>query len=261
MFDMNWGGEGYADYQGYAKVTGQETTAQSLNGWETSVMQSWMMNQFTEQQNLLTKTIIPQLTQMATNPTGFGASALSAMKSQLQDTLGTQLSSQQQSLQQNFASQNLAGLGSGVEQATSAMLGSQAASSLASGNEQINIANAQAQMQQQQFGLQGLMGAESALGALPQSAGLLGQLGGQQFSQAYNMAQQGSLWQNILGGVAGAGLSALTGGLSNVFQGGSFLSGMGGALSGVSNNLGGNIGMGGTGGAPVLQGPSISATG
>ena len=231
---MNWGGEGYADYQGWMKSSSGEHHAANQTANEAQLLGSWMQTQFQEQQNLLNKVLIPQLTHMATNPQGFGAPALAAMRAQTIGTIGAQLSSQEKGLAQQFATANMAGLGSGVQMAETAGLQSQAAGQEASSLQQIAIANAQAQMQQQQFGLQGLAGAEQALGGVPQSAALAVQASGTSFNEQYKMAQQGGLMQNIIGGIAGAGLGFLTGGPAGAVMGG-----LSGAFGGAGGGGGG----------------------
>jgi len=214
------------------KVSEAEKAAQRQSAQESQYLQSMMKTQFKEQQDLLNKVLIPQLTQMATNPEGFGVKALAAMQSQLINTVGTQMASQEKSVQQQFATQNLAGLGSGVEEAIRANLAAGAAGTEAAGLQNIAIQNAQLQNQQREFGLSGLSSASSLLGQAPQSAGLGLQANQQNFEQSYKMAQQGSLWQNLLGGVIGAGLNFATGGVSGLLQGGSFLAGAGQAGGG-----------------------------
>jgi len=86
-----------------------------------------MQTQFLERQGLLNTVLIPRLTQMTMNPQGFGAQALAAMKSQTIGTIGSQLAAQQRGLQQQFATQNMTGLGSGVEAALGANLAQGAA--------------------------------------------------------------------------------------------------------------------------------------
>lgn len=213
---MNWGGPGYPEYQGYLKVSDAEKQAQAQSQQESQYLQSMMQTQFKEQQGLLNNVLIPQLTQMAQNPQGFGAQALAAMQSQMINTVGSQLSSQEKSLNNQFATQNMAGLGSGVNVALQAGLAQNAAGTEAGGLNQIAIQNAQLKNQQQQFGLQGLAGATSLLGAAPQSAGLGLQANQNNFGQSYQIAQQGNLWQNLLGGVLGAGLNFASGGMSNL---------------------------------------------
>lgn len=217
---LNWGGPGYPAYDGCMKVSGQEKAAEASTASEAQMLQGWMGTQFQEQQNLLNKVLIPQLTQMVTNPQGFGAQALAAMRSQTIGTIGTQLSSEEKNMAQQFATQNMAGLGSGVQMAETYGLQQQAAGQEATGLQNIAIANAQAQQQQRQFGLQGLANASQLLGQAPQSAGLAVQASGTQFNEAYKMAQQGGLMQNILGGLAGAGIGFLTGGPAGAALGG-----------------------------------------
>lgn len=230
--------------------SGQEETAWNQLGYETSIMNTWMVHQYSEMQNLLNKTIIPQLTQMATNPQGFGAQALSAMRSTLINQVGTQAASQTRQMQQNFASQNLAGLGSGVQQALAANIGQSAAGQEASGLNSIAIANANAQMQQQQYALSGLQGAVGQLGQLPQSAGLASQLANAEFSGAYNLSNQTGMGQQLVSGLVGTGLNAL-----------GAMAGMPEPIGGMLGSLGSNIAGGGGGGGGILAMPSIGITG
>lgn len=257
--ELNWGGPGYSDYQGYMKVSGAERTAAgqqanittSLSNYSQSLM-SMANTQFSEMQGLLNNTIIPQLTQMATNPQGFGMQALAEMKGQAIDTIGGQAAAQSAQLRQSFASQNLAGLQSGVQQALHGQLGQAAAGQEATALRNIDIANQQARMQQQEFGLSGLMQSTSLLGQAPQSAGLAIQAGNaastsaaQQFNEAYKMSQQGGFWSNLLQsglGMAGMGLI-----------GAGPLAGILGGFGTAGNVLGTLLGGTGTGSASMAQ--------
>jgi hypothetical protein len=225
------------------KVSDAEKQAQQQSAQEATYLQSMMKTQFAEQQGLLNNVLLPQLQQMATNPQGFGAKALSAMQSQLINTVGTQLSSQEKSVQSQFATQNMAGLSSGVQAAIQANLAQGAAGQEAGGLQNLSIANAQLQNQQQQFGLTGLGQATSLLGAAPQSAGLGISANNAAFGQASQMAQQGSIWQNLLGGVLGAGLNFATGGLSKL--GGNIFGGGGGQAQPTSGGTIADTGLGG----------------
>jgi hypothetical protein len=222
---LNWGGEGYPEYQAYMKVSGGERTAANAQAQDSQYLQNMMQTQFSEQQNLLNHVLIPQLQQWATHPPGFGMQALAAMRSQALDTIGGQFAAQQRGLQQQFATLNMAGLGSGVQAALGANLAQGAAGQAASAQQQLAIANAQAQMQQQQYALGGLGQASQLLGQAPQSAGLLNQSLGQQFQQQYNMAQQGGFWSNLARGALSAAGTAFLGPL-----GGMAGSALGGAL-------------------------------
>lgn len=245
--DLNWGGSGYPTYDGEMKVSGKENSTYSTMSQESQFLMNMMQTQFGEMQGVFNYLVNP-LKQMITNPQGFGAKALADMNAMAIGTVGTQLANQEKSLQQNFASQNMAGLGSGVQLGLQSYLGSQAAGEEAQALQQIQIANAQAQMQQQQFGVQALMGVGQELGAAPQSAQLLQGALGQQFSASYNMAQQGGFWSNLARGVttaAGMAVGAVADPLNPV-QGAMAGGQVGGALSGV---------WGGGGGAP-MQMPS-----
>lgn len=231
---LEWGGRGYATYEVVLKVSGKEKQAENLTATEAQMLQGWMGTQFGEQQNWLNNIIMPQLKQMFTNPPGFGAQGLAAMRSQTIGTIGAQLSSQEKNLASQFATQNMAGLGSGVQMAETAGLQSQAAGQEAAGLQNIAIANAQAQMQQQQWAGGALMQGVQQLGQVPGSAALALQASGTQFNEAYKMAQQGGLLQNILGGIAGAGMGYLTGGPAGAVMGGiSGLAGGGGGGGGA----------------------------
>ena len=239
---LSWGGEGYADYQGYAYMTGPETSAWNQLGYDTSVMNSWMTNQFKEMQGLLNQTIIPALKQMATNPQGFGAQALAAMRSQAIGSISEGYSSAVQAQQNAFASENLAGLGSGVEQAISANLAQTASGQEASAMNQINIANAQEQVQQQQFALSGLAQADQELGAVPQSAQIAAGLNQNELAASQSYYGQQSPMNAMLGSLAGTALT-IGGGLIGGPAGAMIGSSIGGA---ISSGLGGSGAGGGS---------------
>lgn len=240
--DLNWGGPGYATYEVVMKVSGGEKTAANLQANESQILMGWMQKQFGEQQGWLNNVIMPQLQHMAINPPGFGLPAISAMRANLISTLGGQLEAQQRTMQQNFASQNMAGLGSGVQVGAMANLGAQASTAEAAGLQNIAIQNAQLQNQQREFGLQGLMQGVQQLGAAPQTAQLLNQSVANQFTEQYTMSQQGGFWTNVLrgavgaiaGGIEGGPLGAVMGGVSG-FAGGGGSGGGGIDLSGLFN--------------------------
>lgn len=270
---LNWGGPGYAEYQGYMKVSGGEKKAAGQQTAITTALQNqatmltdMAKTQFAEQQSLLNNTLIPQLTAMATNPEGFGAEAMAAMRSQAIGTIGTQTSMQLQRLQNQFATQNLAGLQSGVQQALKGQIGLAATGQEATALQNLDIANAQAKMQQQQFALSGLGNADQLLGQAPQAAGLAtsaltgaSSSAAQSFQQQYTMAQQGGFWSNFARGIVGS--------LGTI---GSFIPGpigmgmkaagsIGGAFLGGFSGQGGGGGIGSYSPAPVMIGGDQSA--
>ena len=230
-------------YEGPLELCGpsqSESTAQAQSAAEASSMMADFTQQFGEQQSLLNNTLIPQLEGMISNPQGFGATAIADMNANLVNTVGQQALNAKQSSAQNFDTNNLAGLPSGVQQVVQSGIASGAGNAIASGSNQIQLANSQEKLQQQQQGLSGLMSAESALGAAPQTGALAENAKNSAFSQAYSMQQQGNWWQPILGGVLNSGLSLATGGLGNLFSSGAP------ATAGANA---GNIGAGGyTGG-------------
>jgi hypothetical protein len=218
--NLTWGGPGYNAYEVVMKVSQAEKDAQAQSAQESKYLQNMMQVQFKEQQDLLNNVLLPQLKQMATNPQGFGAKALADMQSKLISTVGSQFASQEKGLQERFATKNLPGVGSGVQEALRANLAQGAAGEEAGGLLNIDLANEQLKEQQRMAGISGLAGASTLLGQAPGSAGLSLQANQQRFDQSYKMAQQGSLWQNLLGGVIGAGLNFASGGLTGLLGGG-----------------------------------------
>jgi hypothetical protein len=179
--------------------------------------------QLSQQQSVL-KTLLPQLQAMATNPQGFGATEYAALQSQIVNSTGAQYSNAAKSEAQQFATTNEAGLPSGVEQSVQANLAGQASGAVASQSTGLAISNAQLQQQQQQFALSGLNQIQSGIGSQAGQSGgqvntgLAGSANtaNQEFQQAQAINNQGSVWQNILGGITGAGLNFVTGGLTGI---------------------------------------------
>jgi len=241
------------DYEGPLELCGPsqaQYTAQEQAQSEATSLQNDFNTQFGEQQGLLNSFLIPQLEGMINNPQGFGAPALAAMQSSLVNNVGAQAANATQSANASFDTNNMAGLPSGVEQAIKAQIASGAGNTVAQGANQIQLQNAQEKLAQQQFGYQGLAGAESALGAAPQTGGLAISANQNSANQANTIAQAGNWWQGMLGSAIGAGLGIATGGLSTMASGaGSFLGGGGGA--------GGAMGLGDAGGGSV---PGLGAT-
>jgi hypothetical protein len=168
------------------------------------------------------------------------------MKGRLQDTIGSQVASSVQGLQNRFDTQNVAGLGSGVQQALMMNAAMQGAGALAQGNANIDIQNALTANQQQQFALgmaPSMVGAEEAL---PAAAQLNAQLATAGFSEAYNMSNQTGMGQQAIGGLIGAGEMALTGAVGGMLPGGAGM--MSGLMGGLKGGLAGFGGMGGGGG-------------
>lgn len=209
------------------KVSGGEKEAAAQTQQQAQYLTNMMQTQFGEQQNLLNHILLPQLQQMATNPQGFGPQAMAAMRAQTIGTIGTQLAAQQRSLQQQFSTANMAGLGSGVQAALGAQLGAGAAGAEASSLQELSIANAQMQQQQRMQGLSGLAQASTLLGQAPQSAGLALQGSQASFGQQYQMAQQGGFWSNLARGALTAAGTAFLGPLGSMAG-----SALGGALFG-----------------------------
>lgn len=251
---LDWGGERYPAYRAELKVSSEQKAAYNsqvaMTNASMGMMNTYMgmmQTQFAQQQNLLNNVLIPQYQEWVNNPSGLGLEAMAAMKSQAMQTVGGQLASQQQQLRQKFATQNLGGLQSGVQQALGAQLGMAGAGQVANLYQQIAMEDANRKWQQQQLGMQGLGQAAAAFGS---SAAQMGGLGGQmaglaqqgignQMQMANQMQQAGSFWGNLgtglVGSLATTGLGMMTGGLSNLFTGGT----RGGGYSGQGYNYGG----------------------
>jgi hypothetical protein len=213
---------------------------------------------FGDQQGML-NFLTPQLENFINNPPGFGASALSAMKSSYIGTVGSQLASQTQALQNQFSTENMAGLGSGVQAGIMANLRQGAAGQEATGLLNINQQNAQLQAQQQEFGMSALQGLEQSTGSLAQGyAGQTANLTGLEQSTAKGFYGQQSPWAGILGGLAGTAMNALLPGLGtglNMLGGASWMpEPLGGILGSIGSNIGGSTPAGIAGGPP---GPSV----
>jgi hypothetical protein len=176
------------------------------------------------QQTAVLKTILPQLNEMATNPAGFGPTEYAALQAKIVADTSGQYSSTAKSEAANFATTNEAGLPSGVEESIQANLKGAAGNAVATQSTNLAITNEQLKQQQQQYALSSLSQIQSGIGSeasatAGQSSGTLAgsaSTANSEFNQAATIYNQGSLWKNILGGVAGAGLNFLTGGLSGI---------------------------------------------
>jgi phage-related protein len=126
-----------------------------------------------------------QFTSMINNPQGYSQAALSGLKGGLVQNVATQFNNAKQNVQNNEAVQGSFGgnVKSGVNAQINGQLGAAAASTTASGLDQIEQQNEQLKIENQRIGMQGLMGV--AQGENPQSfmsgatsaAGAVGSLG------------------------------------------------------------------------------------
>jgi hypothetical protein len=216
----------------FLKESDQQKAAQSQQNAFNQQLMSTFQAQFGEQQAILS-VLTPQLEAMASNPQGFGATEYAALQANIVNDTGTQYSNVAKEQAAAYATSNEAGLPSGVQAAVQAQIAAQAAGQVAGESTNLRVANEQLKQQQQQFALGSLGNLQAGLGS--QAGTFSGQAGSglqNAFQNATTVYNQGGLWKNILGGLAGAGLSFATGGLSSVLQGGSFLAGGGNALGG-----------------------------
>jgi hypothetical protein len=241
LAQLNWGGEGYAAYDGYGYMTGPETSAWNQLGYDASLMNTWMTTQYSEMQNFIRNTLTPSITQMMTNPQGFGTAGIHAMNTQLINNIGANYAGQMQNLQGRFDTQNLAGLGSGVQQALMMNAAQAASGQEATGLNQIQLQNAQLKAQQQMQAMQMGMQLPGVMGQMPQSAGLAMQAAELEGQEAKGFYGQQSPTSAMLGSLADVALT-VGGGLIGGPAGAMIGSQIGGALSG---GLGGQGGGGG----------------
>lgn len=222
-----------------------EQNAQQQAASESLMLQNDFVSQFSEQQSFLNNFLTPQLKSMYENPTGFGPVAIADLEAQLVNTTGAQALNAKQSSQEAFATQNMKGLPSGVEQAIQAQIDSAAGNTVAQGNLNIGLANQQYKNQQQMTALAGLENIPQMLGMSPQVGNLLTNSNKNSFDQAHTINQEGSFGSNLLSGVLGglinAGVGFATGGMSTLMQGA-------GAASSIAGSAGGDMGLGAGGG-------------
>lgn len=176
-----------------------------------------------EQQDLL-QTLTPMLKQQISNPTGFSPAELAQLNSNNVNATGAQYANVQKQLNQANATQNMAGLTSGVAAAETAGLKGAAAGTVATNAANIGVADARLAQEKSATAQSELLALQSGLGGQAVSMGQVeNQSENQAFQQADTMQQQSSQMMNgIIGGVVQAGLGVATGGMSNILGGGSF---------------------------------------
>ena len=195
--------------------SGQVAAQQSQTDYTNQLM-NIMKTEFANQQSVLSY-ILPQLQAMATNPQGFGATEYKNLQSQIVNNVGAQFAGAQKAANENFAVSNEAGLPSGVQSQVNAQISANASGAESSNLTSLSIQNEQLKQQQQQYALGGLTSIAGTSGQQTIGAGGVGSgSAGQQFGEATTMANMGNWWQPILGAALGTGLSAATGGLSNL---------------------------------------------
>jgi len=208
-----------------AKESGAQQAAQAQqNAFNQQLMQTFQ-TQFGEQQAIL-GVLTPQLEAMASNPQGFGATEYAALQANIVNDTGAQYSNIAKEQAAQYATSNEAGLPSGVQAAIQGQIAAGAAGQVAGESTNLRVANEQLKQQQQQFALSSLGGIQGGLGS--NAANFSGQAGSglqNAFQNATTVYNQGSMWKNILGGIAGDALGQISGGLTGGL--GTAISGMG----------------------------------
>lgn len=223
-------------WKGETPIGGPSQEEKNLQAEQAAETQQYMQQQstqFAENQDLF-NTLKPLLEQQITNPTGFNAEELASLNASNVNTTGAQYANVQKQLNLANASQNMAGLTSGVQAAETAGLQSAAAGTVASNANNINLASAQLAQQKSANAQSQLEALESGAGGMAVSLGQVeNQSQSQAFNQAYQMQQQSSqLLNSVIGGLVSTGMDFATGGLSSVAQGNSFLEGGMSAIGG-----------------------------
>lgn len=208
---------------------GPSAAEQQLQQEQAAQTQQYMQQQstlFSENQQLLT-TLKPLLESEINNPVGFTPQELADLNASNVNTTGAQYANVQKELNLANASQNMAGLTSGVAAGETAALKGAAAGTVATNAQNTQLASAELAQQKSQTAQSELLALESGTGGQAVSMGQVeNQSQNQAFDQAYKEQQQSSqLLSGILGGLVQTGLGFATGGLSNIAAGGSFLSG------------------------------------
>lgn len=202
----------------------EEKELQRLQAKATQIYLDQQTQLYGQQQQLL-QFLTPILEDEIKNPTGFSAEEMATLNASNVNTTGAQYANVQKQLNLVNASRNMAGLTSGVAAAQTAALQGAAAGTVATNAANVELASAQLKEQKKSNAEARLLALQSGLGGQAVSMGQVETTSEKNaFDQAYTIQQQdSSLLQSILGGALGAGASFLTGGMSNILGGGSFL--------------------------------------
>lgn len=192
-----------------------EQTLQSEQAAETQQYMTQQAANYGEQQQLFA-TLKPMLEEQINNPTGFTPQQLADLNASNVNTTGAQYANVQKQLNQANASQNMAGLTSGVAAGETAALKGSAAGTVASNATNVELANANLAQQKSSTAQSELMALEANAGGQAVSMGQVENTSqNNAFTQAYQEQQQSSqLMNGILGGLVQTGLGIATGGIS-----------------------------------------------
>lgn len=198
----------------------QEQTLQAEQAQEVSQYMSQQSTLFGESQ-ALQATLTPLLENEINNPTGFSPTELAELNASNVNTTGAQYANVQKQLNLQNASQNMAGLTSGVQSAENAQLKSAAAGTVASNASNIQLQSSQLAQQKAQTAQSELMALQSGEGGEAVSLGNVeNQAESSAFGQAEQMQQQSSqLMTGILGGLVNTGIGEAGTAVSTVGSG------------------------------------------
>jgi hypothetical protein len=192
---------------------GPSAAEQQLQQEQAQATAQYMTEQsqtYAESQSLY-QTMLPMLEQEMNNPTGFSSQELADLNASNVNTTGAQYANVQKQVNLANASNNMAGLTSGVQAGETAALQGAAAGTVATNAQNTQLASTELAQQKQQTAQSELLALQSGQGG---EAINMGQVENQSennaFQQASTMQQQSNqLGMSILGGVMGAGQSLI----------------------------------------------------
>lgn len=211
-------------------ASSEEKQLQAEQAQATQMYISQQSQLYGEQQSLLA-TLTPLLQQEISNPTGFSPQELADLNANNVNVTGAQYASVQKQMNLANSSQNMAGLTSGVAAGEKAALGGAAAGTLATNSNNIQLANAQLMQQNKNMAQGELLSLQAGLGGQAVNmGGVANQAENAAFNQASQINKENSQFTSgLLGGLLntgiGVGMDFLTGGMSSLAQGNSFLEG------------------------------------
>ncbi len=203
-------------------MSGASQEEKTLQQEQAAQTQQYMQQQstlFAESQSLQA-TLVPLLQSEISNPVGFSPQELADLNASNVNTTGAQYANVQKQLNLQNASQNMAGLTSGVAAGETAALKGAAAGTMATNATNVQLQSAELAQQKAQTAQSEMLALQANQGGQAISLGQVeNQSESQAFNQAYQEQQQSSqLMSGILGGLVQAGVGAATGGLGTALS-------------------------------------------
>ena len=203
---------------------GPSQQEENLQHEQAAETQQYMAQQSTlyGESQALQATLTPMLEKEISNPTGFSPQEMADLNASNVNMTGAQYANVQKQLNATNASQNMAGLTSGVGAAETAALKSSAAGTVALNAQSTQLANAQLQTQNKNTAQSQLLGLQSGqAGQAISQGGLETNSENAAFGQAKQIQQQNNsdTMSGVLGGLTGAAFGAAGTGVSQIGSG------------------------------------------